>query len=186
MFAAVGISSLIVIVNYLCFITSKKESAKAIFTDSLLDVVFPIFSVFSLYGKKIDIMLSLVQTIILFLSAIYLFYSWITSVRSQNREELDKMSLGLMCLSLALTFLCYFFVKGSIEQNPSNMSFKATLLHFKLDPITKLSFIVSNLISKIKNSDPIISFLDDASVLLVVYSTFTSIIPIISDLFVFI
>lgn len=181
MFLTVILSMTIVATNYLCFVVSKKESAKAIFIDSLIDVVFPVLSSLSFYNKKMDHIISLIQIIILSFSGTYMLYSWFWS---NERKDLDypNSALYLMSFSFLLTFLCCIILDKQIKDNPTNLSSKTTFIHFKVDFITKTSFILCALLFRIKNLYSLITFLEGANVLVVIYSSFGAIIPILNTI----
>ena len=181
MFLAAIISLIIVLTNYLCFLVSKKESARAIFIDSLVDTIFPIISILSFLGKKIDYFVSLIQLIILSFSGSYILYSWFFS-KKEKKLDYPNSALLFMCISFLLTLLCCFLVNIDIEKSPDNLSSKTTFIHFQMDFIAKSSFILCALLFKFKNTSFLINFLEGSNSLMIFYSTFSSMMPILESL----
>ena len=178
LFQTLGISLAILFLNYIASIYSNLGSAQSILLDSLIDVIFPVISIVSVYQSGLDRTLSLIQLSVILCLNLYFVFDRLTKPSLPNRDS--SITLITMLISFCLSVYCSI-ATSKLTLETSNLSIYATAAHFQIDVIAKACLIVISLVGifKIKHKERIIKVLDIGTIVLIAYIAFTKLISIV-------
>jgi divalent metal cation (Fe/Co/Zn/Cd) transporter len=143
----------ICILNYIGSRNTNLGAAHTLLIDSIVDLIFPLISLVSLYYSNIflDRILVFIQALIIFIMSTYFVAQKLIKYEEAQIESMR--SLITMSISLILSLLCLqkTLTLGSITQN---MSILITSSHFQIDVVLKICVILISVLHlfKIKNA----------------------------------
>lgn len=136
---------LLLIIKFIVWILSWSIAVLSSAIDSILDLFASVFNYFAIrksekapdkkfnYGRwKIEAFASMLEWIIILLSAIYIFYESINKII--NKEEISYLwiSIIVMIVSIIITFLLVIYL-DYIAKKTKNIVIEADSLHYKTD-----------------------------------------------------
>ena len=143
----------ICILNYIGSRNTNLGAAHTLLIDSIVDLIFPLISLVSLYYSNIflDRILVVTQALIIFIMSTYFVAQKLIKYEEAHIESMR--SLITMSISLILSLLCLqkTLTLASITQN---MSISITSSHFQIDVVLKICVILISVLHlfKIKNA----------------------------------
>ncbi len=153
--ASVLIAAILISAKAYAYYVTKSMSVKASLIDSVLDILASLVNFFAIHHAlkpadkdhrfghgKIEALAGLMQSLIIAVSAIWLFYEAFERLYLKETFAMDAIALWVMVGSTVLTILLVWWQVFVVKRTGS-LAIEADSLHYKTDILTNLGVIIT-------------------------------------------